>query len=488
MCILRNKDIKKSVVITNVTILWRSFQTYNMIKFIFLRFFQSIVTVLAVMALVFALYQLMPGDVVEARKKISERSETLQQLQDYEQSYQQAAVEIGLNQPIFYFSIAKNKKTDAFFNVVVPRYKDLTIQLMNKNTSFENTQSYITAIRNIEKKCYTINDSMSILDETRALYYAFEKKDIDEKSIFLENNASKDSTLQAEVAFFLEKKKIITSEFSEKIVWFPTFQWFGSRCQFHQWLKKTLSGDFGISYTSYRPVQDEIRDAVRWTLLMNTLALMLVFLIGIWLGLKSAAQFGQKWDNRLLQLTFFLDAIPQFWLATLVFIFLTSSYYHLKIFPNAGIGNFSSNTPFLEKIWIALPHFIAPIFCIVLTSISIVIRQMRASALRVFGENFIKTAKAKGLSKTQILRKHVFPNAIFPMIALLGATLPNLIMGSLTIETVFNIPGMGQLASTAIYEKNFPVLIAIVFLISLLTIVGGLISDVLYKIYEPKSE
>jgi peptide/nickel transport system permease protein len=426
---------------------------------------------------------------VEASKKISERSGTWQQLQDYEQSYQQAAVEMGVNQPIFYFSIGKGEKSEAFFNVVLPRYKDLTLRLMDKNVGFENTQSYIASIRNIEKQCYAIsNDSSNILYETRALYYAFEKKDIEEKSISLEYIAKQDSTLQESIVVFLEKKKIIIAEYSEKIVWLPSVQWFGTRCQFHQWLKKTASGDFGISYTSYRPVQDEIRDAVRWTLLMSSLALIVVFSIGIWLGLKSAARFGQKWDTRLLRLTFFLDAIPQFWLATLILIFLTSSYYHLKIFPNAGIGNFSSDASFLEKAWIALPHFIAPIFCIVLTSISMIIRQMRASALRVLGENFIKTAKAKGLSNTQILSKHVFPNAIFPMIALFGASLPDLIMGSLTIETIFNIPGMGKLASMAIYEKNFPVLIAIVFLVALLTIVGGLVSDILYKIYEPKSE
>jgi peptide/nickel transport system permease protein len=265
-------------------------------------------------------------------------------------------------------------------------------------------------------------------------------------------------------------------------------RWHGMDNQYATKVINILKGDFGNSYRTKTPVLQELANAIRWTLSLNILSLIVIFGLGIFLGLKAALHYDKAWDKNIMKISFILDAVPTLWLATLLVVFFTTNYYGMKIFPSIGLGDPPADLPFIVKLGYALPHFILPIICMTLGSISMIIRQMRASALTVINQDYIKTGIAKGLNQKQLVKKHIFPNAIFPIITLIGATFPSLIAGSVLIENIFNIPGMGKLSIEAILNKDFPILTTVVILTAILTIVGNILADVLYRIFNPKVE
>jgi peptide/nickel transport system permease protein len=265
-----------------------------------------------------------------------------------------------------------------------------------------------------------------------------------------------------------------------------TLQWNGFDNQYVIKVISYFKGDFGNSYRTKKPVLQELSEAIRWSLTINLLALLLIFVIGIALGLRAAMRYDSQWDKRLLQFSFFSDVVPSFWLATILMVFFTSDYYGIKLFPSIGLGNAPYDATFVKKFFYALPHLILPILIIVFSSISIVIRQMRSAALGVIQQDFVRTSKAKGLNDKQLMSKHIFPNAIFPIITLLGVSFPQLIAGSVLIENIFNIPGMGKLSIEAILNKDFPMLFAVILLTAILTIIGNLMADILYRKFNPK--
>lgn len=264
------------------------------------------------------------------------------------------------------------------------------------------------------------------------------------------------------------------------------FQWTGFDNQYVAKVKKFFQGDFGISYRTRQPVSSALLDALRWTLVINGPALLLIFIPGIWLGMKSARLYGGRTDRIIMQISFLLDAIPTFWLATLAVVFLTTSYYGLKLFPSTGLGEAPYGSGFGFKLIYAVPHLILPIICIVLGSISIVIRQMRSAALEVNKQDYIRTARSKGLDEKQVFKRHIFPNAIFPMITLAGNAFPDLIAGAFLIENIFNIPGMGKLTVESIASRDFPVLFAVIVVTAVFTIAGNIAAELSYRYLDPR--
>ena len=440
--------------------------------------------------LVFVAYRLMPGDEVEAYNDFAGRFSTWQEVERYRTDYQNTAHDLNLDLPIFYFSISKYPYDKRFFTTTFPDEKKSLNAILAKNYDTEMAFLILNYEQIYQKYLYNIKDakSDSLLNiEAVANEYVLFLSKIKEKEPylidFLQNEKKQlDNFYKNETT--IERIEIPSAK-TKYFSWLPHFYFHGRDCQFHHWLQKNLTGDFGRSYRSHRPVFDEIKDAIRWTLLINIFAFLLIFLVGVPLGLKAAEKYGQRFDKFLMRFSFVSDAVPPFWLATLIVVFFTTSYYHVKIFPSAGLGDFPSSATFFEKMYIALPHFIAPVLCIVFTSISLIIRQMRSASLQIFQQDFIKTARAKGLSEKTILYRHVFPNAVFPILTLIGIALPELIVGSILIENIFNIPGMGKLMVDAIATKNFPLLIAIILLIAVATLLSVSFSNVLYRVFNP---
>ena len=232
---------------------------------------------------------------------------------------------------------------------------------------------------------------------------------------------------------------------------------------------------------------DLIQQKMPITILLSTIAVILAYLIAIRLGVLTAAKKGTKTDTRITTGLFMLYSIPNFWIGMMMIIFLTSPDYW-ALFPPGDISDsyVQENGMFIHRLWDYVYHLFLPIICWTYPALAFLSRQMRAGMLNVMSEDYIRTAKAKGLPPKQIIWKHSFRNALIPIATMLGNVFPRLIAGSIVLEWIFNIEGMGLLLYRAINLNNHPVVMTIVMLIAILTVIGYLVSDLLYAYIDPR--
>ncbi|MEM8585770.1 MAG: ABC transporter permease, partial [Bacteroidota bacterium] len=179
-------------------------------------------------------------------------------------------------------------------------------------------------------------------------------------------------------------------------------------------------------------------------------------------------------------------SLPAFWIATLVSSFFTTPYYGMDWFPSMGVGRIPDGSNWLSILWIRVQHLFLPVLMLAYPSWAYLSRQMRASTIAELSKPYIRTAKLKGLSENKILRTQVLRNAIFPIITLLAGLLPTLLAGSVLIELIFNLPGMGRLLVNSTIDKDWPVVTAILIISGIATILGLLMADVLYRWADPR--
>ncbi|MCH2023627.1 MAG: ABC transporter permease subunit [Saprospiraceae bacterium] len=259
--------------------------------------------------------------------------------------------------------------------------------------------------------------------------------------------------------------------------------------------KGFLRGDFGISYKDRKEVAVKIGDALYWTLIMNFFAILISYLISIPLGVKSAMWKlrGRKLiDNISTAFLFILYSLPSFWIGTILLVFFTTAEYGewLDWFPTSGAQDYNLKENPNVAEWVKfvdiLHHLTLPIFCITYGALAYLSRQMRGSMLGVIRQDYIRTARAKGLSEARVVWKHAFRNSLFPIITLFSAVFPRALSGSIAIELIYAIPGMGWLVLTSITSRDWPVVFTIVMFAAILTMIGNLIADILYAIVDPR--
>jgi peptide/nickel transport system permease protein len=246
--------------------------------------------------------------------------------------------------------------------------------------------------------------------------------------------------------------------------------------------KGFLRGDFGKNF-QLKPVSQIIKNGIFWTVLISTLSIVLTYLISIPLGVYSSRKKGTRVDNILSTFLFMLYSLPNFWVATLLILFLGN---YLGWFPVFGLGDIPEGASVMETASIRLYHLILPLFCWTYPSLAFLSRQMRGGMLNTLGQDFIRTARAKGLEEKTVIWKHAFRNSMLPIITLFANVFPRMVSGSIVVEVIFGIPGMGKILLDAINNSDFPIVFAIVMLTALLTMVGYLIADILYSIVDPR--
>ena len=262
--------------------------------------------------------------------------------------------------------------------------------------------------------------------------------------------------------------------------------WHGFNNRYHRWLIGILKGDFGKSLKDGRPVSTKIREAVNWTLTLNITAILLAYLLSVPIGVYSAVHQGSKADRVISMILFGLDSMPNFWMASLLIIFFTTPDYGMDFFRVLGPLSLPSDAGFWERLLSALAEIILPVFCLTYGALAYISRQVRASTITALQQDYIRTARAKGLPTRQVVWKHAFRNALFPLITMFASVFPAALAGSVVIEHIFNIPGMGQLMIKSIQGDDWPVIYTILMLASLLTMIGILIADLLYAIADPR--
>lgn len=266
---------------------------------------------------------------------------------------------------------------------------------------------------------------------------------------------------------------------------FPNLKWNGLKNQYHSWFFGFLKGDFGNSYFDRQPVTNRIWSALQWTFLINILSILLAYLIAIPIGVFSANKVGSRFDKVTGFILYIIYAIPAFWLATLLIMFFASSDW-LYWFPAGGVRSLDDGFPFWQRFRDVSWHLVLPIFCITYVALTFIARQVRASMIDNLNQDYIKTAYAKGLDKNVVLWKHGFRNSLFPLLTMFANILPATIGGSVIIEIIFSIPGMGRLAYEGLFQQDWPLVFTITMLGAILSLIGNLIADISYTLADPR--
>lgn len=234
--------------------------------------------------------------------------------------------------------------------------------------------------------------------------------------------------------------------------------------QYFIWLKNAAKLDFGYSYISGKPVIEEISERLPNTLLLMSISFALILLISIPVGVISAVRKGSAFDNIFTIVSFVFMSIPSFWLALILMMIFSLRLGWLPPFGN----------------------IVLPVATMVITGLAGITRYQRASMLEVLKQEYIKVARAKGLPERTVLYKHALRNALIPIVTLLGLSLPDLFGGAFIIETIFAWPGMGRLGVSAVFSRNYPVIMGIAVFTSVLIVLGSLLADIGYAMVDPR--
>jgi len=255
--------------------------------------------------------------------------------------------------------------------------------------------------------------------------------------------------------------------------------------QYYLWLKRVVKLDFGRSFSSdRRPVIDKIRERLPITISLNLLSLILILAVGIPIGIYGARYKDTLFDKGLTAFVFAGYAVPTFWIALLFMLLFGVT---LDLLPISGIKSFNYEelSP-LGKVFDVAKHLVLPVFISAVGGLAGISRYMKSSLLEVLKQDYITTAYAKGLPEKMILRKHALRNALLPVITILGLSVPGLIGGSVIFESIFGIPGMGQLFYQGVMARDYPVIMGILVIGAFLTLVGNLLADISYAVADPR--
>ena len=242
--------------------------------------------------------------------------------------------------------------------------------------------------------------------------------------------------------------------------------------------------DFGRSFKDGRLVIIKVLERLPATLLLNVLSLLLIFFIALPIGIISAVRQDSFFDKGMTVFVFLGFSVPAFWLALLLMLLFGVVLGWLPI-----SGMHSVNFPYFSfwgKLWDIIKHLILPVFVSAFGGLAYLSRYSRTSMLEVLRQDYIRTARAKGLSEKKVIYRHALRNALIPIVTLLGLSLPALIGGGFIFETIFAWPGMGRLGYQAIMARDYPVIMGVGVIAALLTLSGNLIADITYAFIDPR--
>ncbi|MEM9990670.1 MAG: ABC transporter permease [Bacteroidota bacterium] len=452
--------------------------------------------------LAFQLSKWTPSDPVQEHGAQSDTANpSFRQLKAAKRTDQRVLERFGLNKPPFYFALSTAAQSDTLYRIARKDRREMLYYLSAKYGNWTAVQRYYHQLAAVEVALTHVPDTLFLGEQQQdtlltkaqvgrfrnSLLQLYIQQDHERITRSLQQIQKLDILPDYQTAICASYTALKTNATPIR-QYIPRFRWYGFDNQYHHWISGFVAGDFGISRKDYRPVSEKIWAAARWTLLLNSIAVTLACGLAIVLGVFSASRKNSTSDRLVSVVLFLLYSLPEFWVGILLIVFFTTPEYGTWTdwFPSTGVGTLPESAPFWERFWETASHLILPIFCLTYGSLAFVARQMRSAMLEVLPEPYIQTARAKGLSEGMVIWKHAFRNALFPLITISGSLLPLALTGSVIIEHIFNIPGMGRLMLAAIYGEDWVVVYAILLLGALLTMLGLLLSDLLYAWADPR--
>lgn len=461
-------------------------------------------TLVIVSLVAFFLSKLAPGDpVAHYVPPIDALPGSTSTVAYYEKQYTKYSRELGLDLPLFYLSLQSAAYPDTFHQIILPRQRELLDKLVSQYGNWSEIQNYYGALENLDKLFFQWPDSIAPDNRINfqrtigQLFYVYENPSINSlydqltKELEVVEKMPYGNQVTDLLATPLTKAKSTYQQVKDSAtpskLTKPSIRWHGTNNQYHRWISGFLRGDFGRSFRDRRPVFDKIKEAAWWTLSINLVAIFLSFAVSIPIGVYSASRAHQRPDRIIGFLTFVFYSIPQFWMAMILVVFFTTPQYGMNWFASIGLGDLPTSAPFWDRFWERLSHLILPIFCVTYGTVAFISRQVRGSMIDVIQKDFIRTAFAKGLPRSRVAWQHAFRNALFPLITLIALVFPAAIGGSVIVEVIFNIPGMGRLLFDSIVSRDWPVVFMILMIVTLLTVLGNLVADFLYNVADPRT-
>jgi peptide/nickel transport system permease protein len=403
-----------------------------------------------------------------------------------EKVYRAEAVRLNFDKPLFYFFMQPVMFPDTFYKVQYPEAIKIQKKLLLKTGDWALVQTYFQSLTAFyEKVAKTENGALSI----------FWKQQLQEMATTSDLSALKSACKVSDEMrepFSVEIRKIealldrLSNQTPSFFAWLPSPAWNGLDNQFHSWFSKIIHGDIGISSRDGRPVSDKLKEAIPWTLWVNGLAILLAYIFAMPVGILMAILPKSKWLGWINNILLALYALPAFWVGSLLLFQATLPEYGFSFFSISGWSNLQKEGGFLGQPIPFLLQLSLPVFCMAYGLAAYLTSYMQSTFSKVLNEPYMLFAKTKGISKARLYFIHALPNALLPQIVFVAGIVPALITGSVVIEVIFNVPGMGRLFIDSMLSQDFTTVYSFVLLVSVLTAVGLIISDILLVFTDPR--
>lgn len=494
-----------------------------MLKYIAKRILIFIPTLLAISLLAFIISISAPADPVEKLSNSADKEGAAnQQSNASKKTKQDLRKKLGLDLPVFYFSFGSISDCDTLYKVADKDHKATLSELSHYYGNWEDVSSYYHQlnITQLSHSSLVLDDifNQNIDEDGKPLFSKNEINDVITQSNFeinamlesanpnvLSSKFSSLNNLYANYSFlspvhkqFSLAKDLYNDLLIQKSAWksyIPVIIWYGAKNQYHFWLfgdgkqrKGVVRGDFGFSYIDSQPINTKIWSKVWISFSFSIISVLFAYLISIPLGIYSAYKKDTKFDRITSVVVFVLYSMPSFFIGVLL-LYSFANPDTLRWFPVSGIQDptlFDSSWSFLEKIAHRAPYFVLPLITYTYSSFAFLSRIMRVGVIDVFGQDYIRTARAKGLGEGKVVMKHALRNSLLPIITVFANIFPLAIGGSVIIETIFTIPGMGFEIYNSILNSDYPMIVASFTIIGFLTMVGYLVADILYAVVDPR--
>lgn len=409
-----------------------------------------------------------------------------------EQRCIEEATQKGFNKPLFYFAITTAAHPDTLHKIIREERRITLKKLIGQHGNWEPIQRYYQQIGSIDKALFTSNKRSEALIKMRTsikdLYVIYKAAPMEAKLDRLWTASQDSSALEFQplVQILKDHYQSMNTQATPNALLIPQINWYGRDNQFHSWFSNFIRGEWGQSNRDRRQVIDKIAVRLPWTLAITIPAIFLAYILSIPIGVYTAVKKNSKFDQRLSTFLLLIYSLPLFWIGTMAVMFFTTPEYGMKIFPSIWLESLSSDTSILSQIGSNFTRLILPIICMTYGSLAFISRQLRSSMIETLQQNYIQTARAKGLTESKVIWKHAFRNALFPLITIFANVLPAAFAGSLIVEYIFNIQGMGYLLFTSIKHSDWQVVYVIIMISAILTIIGILLADMLYALVDPR--
>jgi len=503
-----------------------------MLKYTIKRLLVFIPMMIAISLIAFIISINAPGDPVDRLTKAAGNEGGAEESAAAKEDKENKRKQLGLDLPIFYFSIGDISSSDTLYKVQDRDHRENLQVLTHQYGNWTAVSDYYHALLHFERLLKTIN-----IDQIHEKDSTIDKVKSHDLLINLKNNTiglltlSKVSLVESKfnninniinnndifiplIEDFKELQEIRDQLERKQTRWktyIPSIKWFGINSQYHWWLfgdlfhskksdndrKGIIRGDFGISYLDSQPIKDKIWEKVGISFTLSLLSIILAYLISIPIGIYSAYKKDSLVDRGMSLILFILYSLPTFFVGTVLLLLFANPDF-LVWFPESGIKDpviWSSHPEWSNSFWDIFnwerlkhqaPYLVLPLFTYTYGSFAFLSRIMRVGMIDIVSQDYIRTARAKGLSEKKVILKHALRNSLLPIITVFAAIFPASVGGSIIIEVIFSIPGMGTEVFNAILNYDYPMIIAFFTLIGFLTMVGYLVADLLYALVDPR--